>query len=419
MDAHLNTLPAQPTTPLPPIPEPIRGSVMGTFAHHTVTVRMPGIARRLLVDNDFLSEVAKRVKTLIAELPDAPVRLIQDHIAPDLENWQRYTAPHLGRTWLEVPWFFAEHYFYRRILEATGYFRPGPGQGVDPFATEKARGLLASQAGTQTLAVQMDGRPGDPGRTQAALSRLLLNAALWGNQSDLSMWPVDKSDRPDHHDASQQDAHLVVDETLAILAYLLKPASLPEQVDLIVDNAGFELVCDLALAEFLLSSGTVKTVQLHLKAHPTFVSDATVEDVHRTLAGLGTGPHPSVQRLAERLHNHLESGRLRLLDAFFWNSPLEFWEMPSEIRQVLAGSNLVISKGDANYRRLLGDRHWSLSTSLADTLRYFPAPLALVRVLKSETVIGLQPGQPDWLSRQDPGWMTSGKWGLVQFWPGG
>jgi len=384
-----------------------------------VAVRMPGIARRLLADNDFLPEIASRVEALVAELPASPVRLIQDEGAPDAGDWQHYTAPHLDQTWLEVPWFFAEHYFYRRILEATGYFRPGQGQGVDPFAAEKARGLLACQAATQALAVRMDGQPGDPGHNQPALSRLLLNAALWGNQGDLSMWPVDKNDRPDHQDTSQQDAHLVVDETPAILTYLLKSSSLQEQVDLILDNAGFELVCDLALAEFLLSSGTAKTVQLHLKAHPTFVSDATIEDVHRTLAGLGAGPHPSVQRLAERLHNHLESGRLRLLDAFFWNSPLDFWEMPSGVRQVLAGSDLVISKGDANYRRLLGDRHWSLSTSLADTLRYFPAPLALVRVLKSETVIGLQPGQPGWLSRQDPAWMTDGKWGLVQFWRGG
>ena len=84
------------------------------------------------------------------------------------------------------------------------------------------------------------------------------------------------------------------------------------------------------------------------------------------------------------------------------------------------GAIQVIADGvDANYRRLLGDRHWPLSSSLADTLRYFPAPLALVRVLKSETVIGLQPGQPGRLSRQDPGWMTDGKWGLVQFWQGG
>jgi uncharacterized protein with ATP-grasp and redox domains len=289
---------------------------------------------------------------------------------------------------------------------------------MDPFAAEKARGLLASQAEIQSLAVYTNHQSGNPGHIRETLSRLL-QVTLWGNQVDLSMWPVDQSDRPDHQDASQQDAHLVVDETPAILASLLKTSSLPEQVDLILDNAGFELVCDLVLAEFLLSSGIVKTVKLHLKAHPTFVSDATIEDVHRTLAGLASAAHPSVERLVERLRNRLESGRLRLCDAFFWNSPLEFWEMPSDIRQVLAGSDLVISKGDANYRRLSGDRQWSLNTSLADTLRYFPAPLALLRVLKSETVIGLQPGQPDRLSQQDPGWMTDGKWGLVQFWSGG
>jgi len=407
-----------PTTPLPPIPGPTLGSEMGTFAHHTVTVRMPGIARRLLADNDFPPEIARQVESLVAELPACPVRLIQDETAPDMEDWQRYTTPHLGQTWLEVPWFFAEQYFYRRILEATGYFRPGPGQGVDPFAAEKARGLQACQAETQALAVLMDGWSGDPDHNQEALSRLL-QATLWGNQGDLSMWPVDKNERPDHQDASQQDAHLVVDETPAIMIYLFQPSSPPEQVDLILDNAGFELVCDLALAEFLLSRGTVKTVQLHLKSHPTFVSDATVEDVHRTLASLCADPHPSVQRLAEHLQDHLDSGRLRVFDPFFWNSPLDFWEMPSEVRQVLTGSDLVISKGDANYRRLLGDRHWPHSTSLADALRYFPAPLALVRVLKSETVIGLQPGQPGWLGRQDPGWMTDGKWGLVQFWAGG
>lgn len=417
MDTHLNTRPAY-TIPTPPIPEPIRGSEVGTFAHHTITVRMPGIARRLLTDNDFPPETARQVESLVAELPACPVRLIQDDTAPDTGNWEHYTAPHLGRSWLEVPWFFAEHYFYRRILEATGYFRPGPGQSVDPFAGEKGRGLLGSQAEIQALALRMDGWSGDLDHKQEVLSRLL-KTTLWGNQGDLSMWPVDKNDRPDHQDASQQDEHLVVDETAAILAHLLKPASLPKQVDLILDNAGFELVCDLAFAGFLLSSGTVKTVQLHLKAHPTFVSDATIEDVHRTLAGLAAAQYPSVERLAERLQGHLDSGRLRLFDAFFWNSPLAFWEMPSDMRQVLASSDLVISKGDANYRRLSGDRHWPLSAPLADVLRYFPTPLALVRVLKSETVIGLQPGQPGWLSRQDPGWMTDGMWGVVQYWPGG
>jgi hypothetical protein len=316
-----------------------------------------------------------------------------------------------------VPWFFAEHYFYRRILEATGYFRPGPGLGIDPFAAEKERGLQASQAATRTLAFQMESLSRPALQTRAGVSRLL-QAALWGNQGDLSMWPVDKDDRPDHQDLSQQDAHLVTDETPAILAVLFNSANRLGQVDLVLDNAGFELVCDLFLADSLLSNQVANAVHLHLKAHPTFVSDATVVDVRRTLQYLSNDAHPSVQRLAERLANHLESGRLRLFDPFFWNSPLDFWEMPPDIRQALARSALVINKGDANYRRLLGDRHWPFHTSLMDALRYFPAPLALIRVLKSETVIGLQPGQPEALVQQDSGWMTDGRWGSIQFWPG-
>jgi hypothetical protein len=405
------------TTPRPPIPGPTLGSEMGSFAHHTVTVRMPGIARRLLADNDFSPGIARRVEALIGELPDGPIRPIQDDSAPDISDWQGYTAPHLGKTWLEVPWFFAEHYFYRRILEATGYFHTGAGLGIDPFAAEKERGLQASLAATQALAAQVENWRWSAHRTQEAVSRLL-QAALWGNQGDLSMWPVDKNDRPQHQDASHQDAHLVTDQTAAILATLFNRADRLEQVDLILDNAGFELVCDLLLAEALLSNQLVNSVHLHLKAHPTFVSDATTADVQRTLGFLSGDAHPSLQRLSPNLNDHLESGRLRLFDPFFWNSPLDFWEMPLEIRRGLARAALVISKGDANYRRLLGDRHWPFSTSLKDVLRYFPAPLALLRVLKSETVIGLEPTQPDVLIQQDSGWMTDGRWGLIQFWPG-
>jgi hypothetical protein len=75
----------------------------------------------------------------------------------------------------------------------------------------------------------------------------------------------------------------------------------------------------------------------------------------------------------------------------------------------------LINKGDANYRRLLGDRHWPYTTPLADILCYLPAPLAALRVFKSEVAAGLKPGQPESLDRADPGWKTNGKWGVLQF----
>jgi hypothetical protein len=57
---------------------------------------------------------------------------------------------------------------------------------------------------------------------------------------------------------------------------------------LVVDNAGFELVCDLALADAIVcgtraGSDSSATVTLHVKAHPTFVSDAMVGRCRMTL----------------------------------------------------------------------------------------------------------------------------------------
>jgi hypothetical protein len=75
---------------------------------------------------------------------------------------------------------------------------------------------------------------------------------------------------------------------------------------------------------------------------------------------------------------------------------------------------LVISKGDAHYRRLLGDRHWPYETSFEDILAYYPAPLVALRTLKSELVAGLAPGQTAWVASQDPEWMLNGRWGMIQ-----
>ena len=44
--------------------------------------------------------------------------------------------------------------------------------------------------------------------------------------------------------------------------------------------------------------------------------------------------------------------------------------------------------GDANFRRLIGDRHWPWSTRPEDVLSYFPAPLLALRTCKSEVLIG-------------------------------
>jgi hypothetical protein len=115
------------------------------------------------------------------------------------------------------------------------------------------------------------------------------------------------------------------------------------------------------------------------------------------------------------LQAHLEGNRLQLHTHFFWTSPLACWDMPADLASDLRLSALLISKGDANYRRLIGDRHWPDTLDFAQALHYAPAPLLALRVSKSEPVVGLCEGQAAALDQVDAHWRTNGRWGMIQF----
>ena len=405
------------TLPKIPVPEPLRGREIGTFTYDSVATRMPDIGRQMLRDNDFPPAVTAGLEALLAQIPEGQIRLLADKGAPDAGDWAGYVAPYIGQDWLQAPWFFVETYFYRRVLEATGYFMPGPGQGNDPFFYQKRQGLEAAGEAIRVLGEQIRPLLAGDIQEQEGLARLLA-VDLWGNQVDMSLWPVGSEEKPDHTDTAQQKAHTLIDDSLAIGEQLLGQETPVKRIDIILDNAGFELVTDLFLAAYLLKRGITETVTLHAKPHPTFVSDATIKDVRQTVTTLVADYHPEVAAVAKILEELLAKGRLRLLDDWFWTSSLEMWLMPEPLRTDLSRSALIICKGDANYRRLLGDRHWPLTTNFADVVAYAPAPLVALRTLKSEVAVGLEPGQVDMLNGQDPGWQVNGRWGVIQFWDG-
>jgi hypothetical protein len=403
--------------PAGPIPEPLQGTDRGSFAEYTVKVRLPNILKEVISVNEFPPQIMSGLEALLDEIPRARVRSLQDPGAPDLQDWDRYIGSVADSTWVQLPWFFAETYFYRRILEATGFFQPGPFLRVDPYKIQKRRILdqgLASVSGlTNQLEGFLDRARSGPYQRQEGLRRLVL-LNLWGNQADLSMWSVEDDNRPEHTELEQQVAHLLVDDSQALVDWLFSCEDQP-RVDFILDNAGPELLQDIALADYLLETKSAGTVHFHLKAHPTFVSDALIQDVTETVAALKTQQDPHARALARRFMSHLADGRLQMKEAFYWNSPLPGWEMPAHIRQELGRSNLLVSKGDANYRRLLGDRHWPPETAFGDVVRYLPVPALVLRVAKAEIAVGLQPGQAEALDRLDPSWRIDGNWGMIQF----
>ena len=170
------------------IPEPLRGIEYGTFAHSSVVERLPEIAERTNAENDFAPDVVSKIKAIIDEIPDGKMRHLDDPRAPDFEEWRSYVGENLGQDWLEVPWFFVEFYFYRRILEASGYFRVGEGNfHLDPFNRQKRRGLEAAQDQINELALLVEDMV-QTGEKNGETITKLIKIALWGNQADLSLW---------------------------------------------------------------------------------------------------------------------------------------------------------------------------------------------------------------------------------------
>jgi hypothetical protein len=107
------------------IPDSLRGRDAGTWQEETITERLPAIARRVIEENQLTLAQAAAVSALADDMPAGSIRPLKDNSAPDSEQWAVWLQPFIGQNWLDVPWFWAEMYFFRRILEATGLFRAG------------------------------------------------------------------------------------------------------------------------------------------------------------------------------------------------------------------------------------------------------------------------------------------------------
>jgi uncharacterized protein with ATP-grasp and redox domains len=399
--------------PCLPLPAPLRGRDIPSFTHTSIVKRLPEIGRRVLHENELLPAADQALRQLLAEIPDGKIRPPEIPLAPDAAAWGEYVRPYLGQDWLSVPWFFAEAYFYARVLETTGYYAPGRGQGKDPFRIQKRLGLQAAHASIVSLTEHLSPRA-QAGWDTASL-RSLIAIDLWGNLADLSRWPASRDEQSSAAGFQPNPERILVDDSAAAAECLADRAAGHDRVDFLLDNVGFELVCDLFLAAALLHSGMAGQVQLHVKAAPVFVSDATAADVRYTLETLAADANPAVSGLGRGLQSSLENQRLTLREDVYWTSPLPLWEMPADLRQSLGQARVILAKGDANYRRILGDRHWPPTTPFEQVASYLPAPLLALRTLKSEVAIGLAPGQAEAAAQTDPDWMNDGQWGLIQF----
>ncbi len=377
---------------------PIRTDESNAFAHNTMKVRIPAIMREVQrLNPDYPAQIQAALDRLHDAIAnDAPIAALKLP-APDADDWAKACAEHAGETWHSTQWWFAEVYFYRLLMEAVRWHETRR----DPFAPKKAEELASPSLWAMlNTALELHGAAPEE-RLPAAILQ-----ALWGNRIDLSFAPS----LAHGHDWTHDD--LLVADHEAAAQHILRERG---TVHIVHDNTGTELAADLALVDALLDAG-VERVILHLKAHPTFVSDATVKDMLHMVDTMRSGKHgAAVQGLGERLQSAFLDGRVRYAPDAYWNSSRFLQDLPPRLEAVFTSATMVVIKGDANYRRAVGDILWPYDTPLTQALGSFQHPTLLLRTLKSDTLAAMPRAIGEQLDVADAAWRVNGRRGVIQF----
>lgn len=244
---------------------------------------------------------------------------------------------------------------------------------------------------------------------------------LWGNRCDLSISngrEVKQSGNP-FASLDSFESCILADNSREIWQ-CLKSGSPTSHVDVVLDNAGYELFTDLVLADFILNYQFAGKVRFHCKAIPWFISDVMYRDLHWSIKQLVNNENPTINTFGKRLQQYVEDGRLELQPTeYFWTGPYEFQAMEKvapKLYSNLSTAHLLIFKGDLNYRKLLADMYWPFDSRFVDVLGVFrPTNLCTLRTIKADLVCELPDGKDEELSNIDKMWMETGQYGVIHF----
>ncbi|KAJ9612100.1 Hairy/enhancer-of-split with YRPW motif protein 2 [Cladophialophora chaetospira] len=469
-----------------------------SFAHKSARERWPAIITGAIddvhrtvsrisdADKDALAEgkaITSSLSTLKYELQHNRVLSpITDDGAPDVKLYNDELQARGPPTWHAVEWLYAECYLYRRIGTLFSTAKTKFWKGYDPFYRQKMKTFKSSRPAVIELCARYrdiitqirsstSGAPvandvTDEKEIEQAEMLLFVEMAeicLWGNATDLSLLTSlsyeDIQKLQGSGARKESEKNILVndlDRAFEVLTRAQKAKAESRRVDIVLDNAGFELFVDLLLAGYLVATGLATEVVLHPKDIPWFVSDVVPKDFsallsamadpkafYETISDADDDPSASekppplsdeeaanVQFLFDDLSHLHSEGKLVLRPNRFWTHAGSFWRMPSvapDLVDDLKESSLVIFKGDLNYRKLAGDAAWPASTPFAEAIGPL-GPSSGLRVLalrtcKADVVVGLPEGKDEEIRATDGGggdsgarkWAWSGKWAVVQF----
>ncbi|MGW5738506.1 MULTISPECIES: damage-control phosphatase ARMT1 family protein [Streptomyces] len=371
----------------------------GSFPRSVLAERHPALIKKVREAFPYGPRQHRALDALLAQATQGVIEPLEPE-EHDRQLWDEWGREYVGLSWFDVPFLWSESYFYRRLLAAVGYFEDGPWRGIDPFRPFKQAELHTGEADEELAALDpLAARPVEEQR------QALLLGSLWGNRADLGFAAGGGG-------AGTVDSRLVADDSDVLWSLL--PEGGTGTLCLVADNAGRELLPDLILIDHLLRRRHAERAVLHVKPYPYYVSDAMNADVIDCLRRLNDAQGVAGE-VGRRLWSAMGTGRLTVRSHAFSCAPLPYERMPEDLRRDFAEADVTVMKGDLNYRRLVGDRLWPATTPFAERTAYFPGPVAALRTLKSDVVVGLdERTEATLVAAHGQGWRTSGTHALIQ-----
>ncbi|XP_075168556.1 damage-control phosphatase ARMT1-like [Haematobia irritans] len=416
----------------PPQDTYLSGRYKSSFAYYTFRYRLPNTLETLLKSMQHELNVDIYPKDEVSRTCDLVAKLKKqlenngsfeklpenDH---DSELWNNFiTNLEPDASFFSICWLYAECYLYRKIYS---FFEISTSllKDYDYFSPQKINALKISTDAMKELLQSITNESSYENFSH------ILKLNLWGNKCDLSISsgqeikPLDNL----HKQIDSLNENILIDESAQIWDCLNEPLnSKSKSVDFICDNAGFELFTDLVLARYLIENKLADEVRFHVKALPWFVSDTTHQDILFTLKYMEEQENADIlNKFGKQCSRYFNDGIFKVCPPnakeYFWTTPYEFHRMAEispTLHTQLSSSSLIISKGDLNYRKLLGDFNWDPTKDFVSCLRGFnPTNLCALRTIKGPVICGLKSGQAEQLLLKNKDWMFTGEYAVIQF----
>lgn len=278
-----------------------------------------------------------------------------------------------NKKWYSSTWLDLENYLY---IEINKIIRSKEGlESFDVFLEQK----IKAENGLDFMNL-------DKNLEKYSLETLL-SASLWGNKCDLSLSNgevIPQNDDDPNVTTRFLEKNLIINKRNTLVSWLGEA----RKIAMILDNCGKEFQADIRLAHYL-TDVMGKSVTLFPKAIPWYVSDVLMSDIERL------------------------DIRIDCFEDEFWTTQAPYHKIKGKLLNKLNQYDVILFKGDLNYRKLLGDLDWPKTITFQKVLQQLEFPvkskIATLRTCKAEITVGLSKN----FQKPDPTWEISGDYGII------